>query len=94
MTRQFMSLLALTVVLGLVLGGVFSGSVALGKRQGQPTAFAEEPDLPRQQSRSQFGQGGLTGVIEKIEGDTVTINTFQGALPATPRGRHHYWTVY
>ena len=83
MTKPFMSLLALTVVLGLVLGGVFSAGVALGKRKGQQTAFAQEPDLPRQQSRSRLGQGGLTGVIEKMEGDTVTINTFRGAIPAT-----------
>ena len=83
MTKTFISLLALTVVLGLVLGGIFSAGVALGKRQGQQTAFAQEPDLPRQQSRNQFGHGGLTGVIEKVEGNTVTINTFRGALPAT-----------
>ena len=83
MTKTFMSLLALTVVLGLVLGGIFSAGVALGKSQEQKTAFAPEPDLSSQQSRSQFGQGGLTGVIEKMDGNTVTINTFQGALPAT-----------
>ena len=83
MTKPFMSLLALTVVLGLVLGGVFSAGVALGKRQGQQTAFAQEPDLLPQQSRNQFGQRGLTGVIEKVKGNTVTINTFQGAKPAT-----------
>jgi len=79
MTKPFMSLLALTVVLGLVLGGVFSAGVALGKRQGQQTAFAQGPDLHRQQSRNQLGQGGLNGVIEKVDGDTVTINTFRGA---------------
>lgn len=83
MTKPFMSLIALTVVLGLVLGGVFSAGVALGKRQGQEPVFAQEPDLPRQQSRSQFGPSGLTGVIEKVDGDTLTINTLQGALPAT-----------
>ena len=83
MTKTFMSLLVVTAVVGLVLGGVFSAGVALGKRQGQQTAFAQEPDLPRQQSRNELGQGGLTGVIEKMEGDTLTINTFQGALPAT-----------
>ena len=76
MTKTFMSLLVVTAVVGLVLGGVFSAGVALGKRQGQQTAFAQEPDLPRQQSRNQLGQGGLTGVIEKMEGDTLTINTF------------------
>ena len=83
MTKPFMSLLALTVVLGLVLGGVFSAGVALGKRQGQQTAFAQEPDLSSQQSSRQFGQGALTGVIEKVEGNTITVNTFRGAIPAT-----------
>ena len=83
MTKPFMSLLALTVVLGLVLGGVFSAGVALGKRQGQQTAFAQEPDLSSQQSPRQFGQGALTGVIEKVEGNTITVNTFRGAIPAT-----------
>ena len=46
MTKPFISLLALTVVLGLVLGGVFSAGVALGKRQGQQTAFAQQPGPP------------------------------------------------
>ncbi len=29
------------------------------------------------------GQGGLTGTVEKIEGNTLTVNTAQGPLQAT-----------
>ena len=54
----------------------------------------ENRDQLRQQFQDQFGQGGpdglgfggvggLTGTIEGIEGNTVTINTSQGPLLAT-----------
>lgn len=54
----------------------------------------EQLDQFRQQFQDQFGQGGpdglgfggaggLTGTIEGIEGDTITINTAQGPLQAT-----------
>lgn len=54
----------------------------------------ENRDQLRQQFQDQFGQGGpdglgfggaggLTGTIEGIEGDTITINTAQGPLLAT-----------
>lgn len=54
----------------------------------------ENRDQLRQQFQDQFGQGGpgdlgfggaggLTGTIESIEGNTVTINTAQGPLQAT-----------
>ena len=54
----------------------------------------ENRDQLRQQFQDQFGQGGpdglgfggaggLTGTIEGIEGDTITINTAQGPLQAT-----------
>ena len=54
----------------------------------------ENRDQFRRQFQDQFGQGGpgdlgfggtggLTGTIEGIEGDTITINTAQGPLQAT-----------
>ncbi|MFH1560918.1 MAG: hypothetical protein ABID84_05905 [Chloroflexota bacterium] len=52
----------------------------------------ETRDQLRQQLQGQFGQGGipglpnrggLTGTIEKVEGNTVTVNTPQGPLRAT-----------
>ena len=85
MRKPFMPLLAVAVVLGVILGGTFSGGVALGKSQGVETPFTQEQgqDRFRQQSQGQFGQGGLTGVIEKVEGNTVTITTVEGASQAT-----------
>ena len=83
MTKSFIWLLAITVVLGVVIGGAFSGGIALGKTQGGETAFAHEPDPFRQQSQGQFGQGDLTGVIEKVAGNAVTINTIRGSSLAT-----------
>ena len=53
----------------------------------------EQLDQFRQQMQDQLGQGaggmgfagrgGLTGIIEKIEGSTLTVNTAQGPLQAT-----------
>ena len=53
----------------------------------------EQLDQFRQQFQGQFGQGfegrgfagggGLSGTIEEIQGNTVTVNTSQGPLQAT-----------
>ena len=83
MRKPFMPLLVAAVMLGVVLGGVFSSGVVLGKSQGEEIDFTQEPGRFRQQSQGQFGQSGLTGVIEKVEGNTVTITTVEGASQAT-----------
>jgi len=83
MRKPFMPLLVVAVVLGVVLGGAFTSGVALGKSQGEEIDFTQEPGRFRQQSQGQSGQGGLTGIIEKVEGNTVTITTFEGTSLAT-----------
>lgn len=61
-------------------------------QQSQGQATQEQLQQLRQQFQGQAGQanrtgfmggGGLTGTIEKIEGNTVTVNTAQGPLQAT-----------
>ena len=61
-----------------------------GQQQGQSTQ--EELQKFRQQLQGQLDQGGrlglaggggLTGTIEKVEGNTLTVNTVQGTLQAT-----------
>ena len=83
MTKQFMLSLVFVLALGIGLGGAFSGGVAFGKSQGEEAALTQQPPLLQQQSESEFGHGGLTGVIEKVEGNIVTVNTSQGPLIAT-----------
>ena len=60
MTKPFMFLLALAVVLGVSLGGAFAGGVAFGKSQGEETTanLGGGPTLGSpQQPMSQSGQG-------------------------------------
>ena len=83
MTKEFMLSLVFVLALGIGLGGAFSGGVAFGKSQGEEAALTQQPPLLQQQSESEFGHGGLTGVIEKVEGNIVTVNTSQGPLIAT-----------
>ncbi len=68
--------------------------------QQGPLTPAQQQELQQllQQVQSQFGQGltggiggfagrgGLTGTVDKIEGNTVTITTAQGPLQATLSG--------
>jgi len=83
MTKQFMLSLGFVLMLGVGLGGAFSGGVVFGKSQGEETTLIQQQALLHQQSESGFGRGGLTGVIEKVEGNIVTVNTPQGPLRAT-----------
>ena len=155
MTKSFMMMLAVFVVLGVSFGGTFIGGVALGKSQSDDSAAdssgplagsglqqqaagqsgrgrgdqsgqgfqagsASPEDLARlrerfqsgdiapddlaqirerfqsgevspddlSQIRERFGQvsgsrGALTGTINQVEGNTLTVETSQGALQAT-----------
>ena len=73
-------------------------SLQTGSTSGLPEGFQgqltqEQLDQLREQFQGRLGQGaeseglagrgGLTGTIEKVEGNTVTINTPQGPLQAT-----------
>lgn len=70
----------------------------MGERRGQERAEqklrSQSPDSTLRQSQSpRLGQGsgsqgfgsssGLTGTIEKVEGDTITVNTPRGPIRAT-----------
>ena len=82
MTKEFLVSLVFVVALGIGLGGAFSGGVVFGKSQGEETTLTQQPSLTHQPSESEFS-GALTGVVEKVEGNTVTIATPQGPLLAT-----------
>ncbi|MDP6228227.1 MAG: hypothetical protein QF714_11095 [Dehalococcoidia bacterium] len=147
MTKSFMMMLTVFVVLGVSFGGTFIGGVALGKSQGNDSSADSSPLRPaaglqqqgsdqsgqgfqranaspeelarlreqfqsgelgpddlaqiRQrfqsgevspddlsQIRQRFGQGfggrgALTGSVNQVEGNTVTVETAQGAQQAT-----------
>ncbi|MCI0793791.1 MAG: hypothetical protein J4O03_10030 [Chloroflexi bacterium] len=83
MTKSFMLLLAVFLALGGAFGGVFAGGVAFGKTQGVEIDLPSEANPLRQQLQNQSHLGALTGVIEKVDGNTVTVNTSQGPQSAT-----------
>ena len=83
MTKSFMLLLVVFLALGVALGGAFAGGVAFGKTQGGEIALLQEANPLRQQFQNQSHRGGLTGVIEKVDGNIVTVETSQGPLSAT-----------
>jgi len=82
-TKSLMLLLVVFLALGGAFGGVFAGGVAFGKTQGEEIALPLEANPPRQQFPNQSHRGRLTGLIEKVDGNTVTVNTSQGPLSAT-----------
>ena len=85
MTKSFMLLLAVFLALGGAFGGVFAGGVAFGKTQGVEIDLPSEANPLRQQLQNQSHLGALTGVIEKVDGNTVTDNTSRANL--RPSGR-------
>jgi len=77
---------------------VARSSSAMEPTSGLPEGFQgqfsqEQLDQLRQRFQDQLGEGaesqgfaglaGLTGTVEKVEGNTVTVNTAQGPLQAT-----------
>ena len=83
MTKSFILLLVVFLALGGAFGGVFAGGVAFGKTQGAEIGLPQEANPIRQQFQDQTHRGGLTGVIEKLDGSAVTVNTQHGPLTAT-----------
>ena len=61
MTKSFMMMLTVFVVLGVSFGGTFIGGVALGKSQGNDSSADSSPLRPaaglQQQGSDQSGQG-------------------------------------
>ena len=82
MTKSFMLLLVVVLALGGAFGGVFAGGVAFGKTQGEEIAFPLVANPLREQIQNQSHRGGLAGVIEKLDGNIVTIKTPQGPQSA------------
>jgi len=82
-TKSFMLLLAVALALGGAFGAVFAGGVAFGKTQGGEISLPQEASPLREQFQDQSHRGGLTGVIEKMDGNIVTVKTSQGSLSAT-----------
>ena len=68
-------------VVGRGFGGVFAGWVASGKTQGGETLLQEAIPV-RQESENRSHLGGLTGFIEKVDGNIVIVNTSRGSVTA------------
>lgn len=74
MTKPFILFIAVALVVGGAYGGVFAGGVAFGKTQNGE-ALPQEANLVRQEFGNRSHQGVLTGVIENVDGNIVTLNT-------------------
>lgn len=97
-TREFVLLIVAFMVFGGAIGGAFVGGIAVGERRGQDLAQQKLPSQSpgstlRQSQTPGLGQssgsqgisssGGLTGTIEKVEGNTITVNTTRGPIRVT-----------
>jgi len=82
MTKPFILFIAFALAVGSAFGGVFAGGVAFGKTQNGEAPL-QEANSVRQEFRNQSHQGGLTGVIETVDGQIVTVSTAQGLVNAT-----------
>jgi hypothetical protein len=95
-TKEFITLLAVAVVLGGVIGGALAGGIAIGKNQGRQEA--RQGSLSQGgQSSSTISQGNATqlpgnytgipsgasttvGTVEKVEGNSITLTTRTGTV--------------
>ena len=112
--KPFVVLLFVAVALGVGIGGIFAGGVALGKSSGgdTPTSLSlsgpvansadgagqgrfsrgqggqVDPLAPQSQGptsgdaavQSFPGRGGVTGTVDKVDGNLVTITTSEGPV--------------
>jgi len=83
MTKSFILFIAFALAVGGAFGGVFAGGVVLGKTQGSEIALSQEANPLRQEFQNRSHRGGLTGVIETVDGNVVTVNTAQSSVTAT-----------
>lgn len=89
MKITFRTLLAAMAVLGLGLGGGFGGGAAYGRRSAPNAATpanggASASASPTPVSGAQGGAGGrIAGVVEQVDGDTITLRTQGGSVSVT-----------
>jgi hypothetical protein len=57
--------------------------VAIGKTQVGDIALPQEANQLRGEFQNRSHGGGLTGVVERVDGDIVSIDTSQGMVTAT-----------
>lgn len=98
--KEFISLILVFLVFGVITGGAFVGGLSMGERRGRAQAQAQQelssqatttvrsqaqPTGTAQNSGSQgfSAGGGITGTIEKIEGDIITVSSTQGSVQVT-----------
>ncbi|MDO8637362.1 MAG: hypothetical protein Q7R34_14220 [Dehalococcoidia bacterium] len=96
--KEFISLILVFLVFGVITGGAFVGGLSMGERKGRAQAQQElssqatttvrsqaQPTGTAQNSGSQgiSAGGGITGTIEKIEGDIITVSSTQGSVQVT-----------
>ena len=82
MTKPFILFIAFALAVGSAFGGVFAGGVAFGKTQNGEAPL-QEANSVRQEFGNRSHQGSLTGVIEEVDGNIVSVNTSQGMVTAT-----------
>ncbi|MEK7353798.1 MAG: hypothetical protein AABZ77_04755, partial [Chloroflexota bacterium] len=96
--KEFLSLILVFLVFGVITGGAFVGGISMGERKGRAQAQQELTSQATTSVRSQSqssgaaqsagsqgisGGGGVTGTIEKIEGNIITLSTTQGSIRVT-----------
>ena len=82
--KSFVTLLAVAVILGSIIGGALSGGIAIGKSQGSQTVQDSSTtgqgnvQLPGNYTGIPSGIGATVGTVEKVEGNVVTLSTREG----------------
>lgn len=84
MRLNFLSFLILVIVVGASVGGAYGAGIAMGKGQApaptpaQSAPGAVDTSAAGSNSRGGFSGQGLTGTVEKVEGNILTISTQSG----------------
>jgi len=90
--KSFVTLLAVAVILGSIIGGALAGGIAIGKSQGSQTVrYTSTTGLgnitglgnfqyPGNNTGIPSGNGTIVGTVEKVEGNVVTFNTRTGTV--------------
>jgi hypothetical protein len=86
-TKEFITLLAVAVVLGGVIGGALAGGIAIGKGQANQTSQSSSLttglgnfQLPGNNRGIVSGNVTTIGTVDKVEGTVITLNTRVGTV--------------